>query len=177
MLLGGTLRAQTVTATVPVGTTPVSVAVNTLTNKIYVVNQDITNTLINGVWVGNIVSGSVTVIDWATTTTTNLNGVSGPIAINPVTNKIYVGNQVIDGATPTTTTTTTVNGLGGPMAINPVTNKIYVGNGDGTVTVIDGATNSNITTVYLGTCSGLGCGGLPPLAGQSIRSPTPSTSQ
>ena len=142
MLLGGTLRAQTVTATVPVGTTPVSVAVNTLTNKIYVVNQDITNTLINGVWVGNIVSGSVTVIDWATTTTTtNLNGVSGPIAINPVTNKIYVGN------------------------------------GDGTVTVIDGATNSNITTVYLGTCSGLGCGGLPPLAGQSIRSPTPSTSQ
>lgn len=156
MLLAGTLRAQTITATVPVGTNPYAVAVNPVTNKIYVAE-----------------SGSVTVIDGATNATTAVNGVSGTIAINPVTNKIYVGNQVIDGAT---NTTTTVNGLTGPMAISPVTNKIYVGNGDGTVTVIDGTTNSTITTVYLGTCSGLGCGGCPPMRWQSIQSPTPSTS-
>ena len=58
MLLVGTLRAQTRTATVPVGTTPVAVAVNSATNKIYVANR------------GN---NSVTVIDGASNSTTTVN--------------------------------------------------------------------------------------------------------
>ena len=88
------------------------------------------------------------------------------MAVNPVTNKIYVacydqgpGNlgswvTVIDGAT---NSTSVVQDIYGPyaVAVNPVTNKIYVANyGDqysiGSVTVIDGATNAtlNLTTGY-----------------------------
>ena len=53
-LLAGYARAQTVTTTVAAGTSPVSVAVNPVTNKIYV---------------ANLTSGNVTVIDGATNTT------------------------------------------------------------------------------------------------------------
>ncbi len=75
------------------------------------------------------------------------------VAVNSVTNKIYVANNgydgtvtVIDGAT---NTTTTVAAGTDPelVAVNSVTNKIYVPTKqDNTVTVIDGATN-NTTTV------------------------------
>ena len=55
------------------------------------------------------------------------------MAVNPVTNKIYVANidsnnvTVIDGAT---NATTTVRRDPAPyaVAVNPVTNKIYVAN-------------------------------------------------
>jgi YVTN family beta-propeller protein len=59
------------------------------------------------------------------------------VAVNPVTNKIYVANQgsnnvtVIDGATNNTTTVAVGTGPGtGPsaMAVNPTTNQIYVAN-------------------------------------------------
>lgn len=77
------------------------------------------------------------------------------VAVNPVTNKIYVTNQgyngasetitVIDGATNATTTLTDTK-AGGPLgvAVNPVTNKIYITDfvGDNSVMVIDGATNT-----------------------------------
>ena len=78
------------------------------------------------------------------------------MAVNPVTNKIYVANYgsnnvtVIDGAT---NATTTVAAGTSPyaVAVNPVTNKIYVANhGSANVTVIDGATNGT-TTVAAGT--------------------------
>ncbi len=55
------------------------------------------------------------------------------MAVNPVTNKIYVVNNysdsvtVIDGAT---NSTATVSAGRGPyaVAVNPVTNKVYVAN-------------------------------------------------
>jgi hypothetical protein len=74
------VRAQTVTATLPVGINPNAVAVNPATNKIYVPN-------FNG--------GSVTVIDGATNgTATVAAGVNPDSAgVNPVTNKIYVVNN------------------------------------------------------------------------------------
>src|SRR5207253_1569837 len=85
-------HAQTVIATVGVGTGAFQVAVNPVTNKIYVVNRD---------------SNSVTVIDGATNsndTTTVTAGIAPiAIAVNPVTNKIYVANSgssnvtVVDG--------------------------------------------------------------------------------
>src|SRR5437016_409751 len=73
------------------------------------------------------------------------------IAVNPVTNKIYAGNEtlpyvnVIDGATHQLTNID-IGGTPGPIVVNPVTNKIYVGflatiRGNSTVVVIDGATN------------------------------------
>ena len=52
------LQAQTVTTTVSVGTIPQAVAVNPVTNKIYVANGG---------------SNSVTVIDGATGSTTTIN--------------------------------------------------------------------------------------------------------
>ena len=78
------------------------------------------------------------------------------VAVNPVTNKIYVANQsgrtvtVIDGRDHSTTTVT-AGSLSVAVAVNPVTNKIYVANASsGDVTVIDGGDNST-TTVTVGT--------------------------
>ena len=107
--------AQTVTATVPTGANPRSVAVNPVTNKIYVVNQT---------------SGNVTVIDGADSSATTVTVGTQPIgvAINSVTNKIYVANSsssnvtVIDGADNTTATVAVGTG---PVAVaeNSLTNK------------------------------------------------------
>ena len=77
------------------------------------------------------------------------------VAVNPVTNKVYVANYnfipgevtVIDGAT---NVTKTVEAGYSPaaVAVNPVTNKIYVANFNGdSVTVIDGATDTVVATV------------------------------
>ncbi len=144
-------------ATVTVGAVPIAAAVNSATNKIYVANY--CGTVPN---CGLGTQGTVTVIDGATNTTFSVNVGLSPlaIAVNPVTNKIYVANQcgdanchsnstltVIDGAT---NNTATVNAgvIPWSVAVNSVTNKIYVVNhcqdcqSGGTVTVIDGATNS-----------------------------------
>ena len=137
------LRAQTVTATVTAGTNPNSVAVNPVTNTIYVANGG---------------SQNVTVIDGATNATSTVSAGKGAnaIAVNTLTNKIYVANQgagsvtVIDGAT-NNTTSVTVGSNPYCLAVNPVTNKIYVANyNSNNVTVIDGATNAT-TTVAAGT--------------------------
>src|SRR5438034_896025 len=131
-------QGQTVTATVSAGTHPWAVAVNPLTNKIYVVNQG---------------GGNVTVVDGASNSTSTVTVGAGPdaVAVNPVTNKVYVANHfsnnvtVIDGAT-SSTTTVTVGTDPAAVAVNPVTNKVYVTNSiGGTVTVIDGTTNSTST--------------------------------
>ena len=154
VLLSLPVFAQRVVATVPVGTRPHGVAVNSVTNKIYVANLD-----------GN----TVTVIDGATNNiaTVNVGEFPNEVAVNPVTNKIYVtnlcGNEhnclssgtvtVIDGAT-NTPTTVNVGYYPYGLAVNSVTNKIYVANRtcwvapcthSGTVSVIDGVTNGTQT--------------------------------
>ena len=146
---------------------PLSIALNSATNKIYVVTGD-----------------HVTVIDGATNamiTVKDPNAVNAnAVAVNEATNKVYVANAgdygsfntshgnitVIDGSDNSTTTVTDPNALvpgtlgciiGGsgcqfqPIAVDSATNKIYVANSgslNGTtynVTVIDGATNSTTT--------------------------------
>lgn len=86
------------------------------------------------------------------------------VAVNPKTNKIYVANKksdnvtIIDGRTNKVTGTVKVGLEPNAVRINPNTNKIYVAalkgqfpdgsedpNGNGTVTVIDGATNKTKT--------------------------------
>ena len=130
--------AQVLAGTLGTGSLPVAVAINPVTNKIYVVNQN---------------SNNVTVIDGVTYSTVTVAVGSAPqaVAVDATIDKIYVANQnsdtvtVIDG---TNNSTATV-GVGiNPMAVaaNPVTNKIYVSNYRGnSVTVIDGATNSTLT--------------------------------
>src|SRR5688572_21705252 len=75
------------------------------------------------------------------------------IAVNPVTNKVYVANDgsnnvsVIDGATHTSTPVAVGNR---PLwlAVNPETNRVFVGNfGDSNVSVINGATQAVIGTL------------------------------
>jgi len=119
------------------------VAVNSVTNKIYVANQ---------------ASDNLTVIDGTTNLTITLpvGGLPIDVAVNPITNKIYVAIfdtknvKVIDGATGFTHTLAAGN-QPNAIAVNPLTNLIYVVNPNSqNVTVIDGATNLT-TTLTAGT--------------------------
>ena len=80
------------------------------------------------------------------------------VAVNPVTNKIYVadcfGDAVteIDGATDATSYIS-VGNYSLEVAVNPVTNKIYVScgslaQGKSLLAVIDGASNSTTTLAH-----------------------------
>ena len=132
--------------TVAVGTDPRSIAVNPVTNKIYV---------------ANVGSDNVTVIDGTNNTPTNITvgGAPRAIAVNPATNRIYVANNASGD-----NTVTVINGIDNSttpvavgmrpisVAVNPVTNKIYTANNAGNdVTVIDGANNTIAATVAAGT--------------------------
>jgi DNA-binding beta-propeller fold protein YncE len=92
--------------------------------------------------------GAVTVIDGATDSTTTVNAGPNPyaIAVNSMTDRIYVANQygdnltVIAGATDSTATVS-VGPAVEAVAVNAATNQIYVANSDsgGSVTFINGA--------------------------------------
>ena len=127
--------AESVIGTVPTGPSPRAVAVDTVTNKIYVANYQ---------------NNTVTVIDGATDDSATVAVGQNPcaVAVNPVTDKIYVANEigntltVIDGATNDTASVNT-GSFPAAVAVNPVTNRIYVANNiAATVTVYDGATNA-----------------------------------
>ncbi len=150
---------NTVDATITVGRGSGFLLINPVTNKIYVVNHR---------------SNSVSVINGATNTvSTTINVGSYPTYgdINIVTNRIYVVNNgqgqgttmsVIDGNTDTAIATVRVGNYPQGAAVNPVTNKIYVSNycgnqfgcnatpAQGTVSVVDGATNTVTDTVTVG---------------------------
>ncbi len=161
---------QRVIATLPVGRGPLSAAVNSVTNKIYVAD-----------WCGNdpncTSGGTVTVIDGATDNTLSVNVGFYPygVAVNSLTNKIYVANwcgndpscasggtlSVIDGVSNTVIATLTTGSRPYSVAVNSVTNQIYVPNNcghdvscqthSGTVTVIDGVSNTVTATVTVGS--------------------------
>ena len=124
------------TRTVPVGSKPHSLAVDTATNKIYVANSD-----------------SITIIDGATNSTTTVAAGTKPGSpvVDSSANKVYVANfvsndvTVIDGST-NNVTAIPVGIHPHDPAINSKTNKVYVPNGDSeTVSVIDGRTNKTHT--------------------------------
>jgi len=133
--------------TIAVGNQPAAVAVDPLTNRVYV---------------ANFADGTVTVIDGSgvnSPTTINVGASPAVVALNPATNKIYVANQgsntvtVIDGTGTNPPVTVSVGTSPYGLAVNPVTNKIYVANqgngtaGSGSVSVINGVTNSVTATV------------------------------
>src|SRR5260370_3514295 len=138
-LVAAPAHGQTVSATVSVGKTPDAVAINPVTNRIYIANQG---------------SNNVTVIDGASNTAITVSVGSRPIAVavNPATNKVYVANQnsnnvtVIDAANNNATTTVNAGSSPSAVAVNPLTNKIYVADSESNnVTVIDGGTNTTST--------------------------------
>ena len=164
---------QQVIATVPVGVEPGSLAVNSITNKIYVANSCAASP--EGYCHGG--NGIVTVIDGATNNplSVNVGYFTNSVTLNPVTNKIYAVNQcgndeycggagtvsVIDGLSDTVIATVTVGDGPYGVAVDSVTNKIYVTNacvgdpscrfpGLGTVSVVDGVTNTVTATVTVG---------------------------
>jgi YVTN family beta-propeller protein len=132
-------------AAIPTGVSPVGVAVNGATNRIYVTN---------------LASNSVTVIDGNTRTalaTIPVGTVPEQAAVNSQTNRIYVTNygsnsvSVIDGETNTVIATIPVGHSPDGIAANPNTNRIYVTNyGSNSVSVIDGAINTGLSTIGLG---------------------------
>jgi DNA-binding beta-propeller fold protein YncE len=134
---------------------PNSVAVNEVTNKIYVANQDLDDPVANAF-------SSVTVIDGKTDKVVKNVTVEvqpGIVAVNTRTNKVYVVNNgtnslsVIDGKTLKTDATLHFrpdgrapleSGVMSPydVKVNEVTNTIYVtGPQSNTVAAVDGRTN------------------------------------
>jgi YVTN family beta-propeller protein len=153
LLLAGSAIAQKVVATVPTsGFSPNALAINTVTNRIYILNQS---------------GGTVDVLDGLTNSIVATVPVSPSIsrlAVNETTNKVYVIDpfagslSIIDGTTNTVTGSVTFGVRIGALAINPLTNRIYVttnrsavnvitGLTNGTVSVLDGTTNSILADV------------------------------
>jgi YVTN family beta-propeller protein len=123
-------------AVVPTGGTHLAVAVNPTTHRIYVTNPTL-----------NVLH----VIDETTKTlvaTVALNNPRG-VAVNSVTNRIYVGGYggvgVFDGDTNQQLAFIPANVIAG-LAVDQAANRIYL-SGDGSVGVLDGATNTLLTSI------------------------------
>ena len=139
------VNATAVVATIHVGGRPSGVAVNPVTNRIYVVNE---------------LDQNLSVIEGATNTVIALIPVGGlpvDVAVNPATNRIFVANEsddtvsVIDGVNNTVITSIPVDSNPAAVAVNSSTNRIYVANqSSNTVSVIDGLTNAVIATIPVG---------------------------
>jgi YVTN family beta-propeller protein len=135
-----------VKATVKVGTDPVALAVNPVTNVVYSANANS-----NGVSVIDGDNDSV-----KATVAVGIDPVA--VAVNPATNTVYVANEgsasltVINGANNKVTGTVPVGATPVSVAANPITNTVYVASqGTGSVSVINGATNTIITMLATGT--------------------------
>ncbi len=143
-------------STIPVGNTPVGVAIDPSANRIYVANQH---------------SGSISVIDGGSNqvvATWNQMGNVWRLAIDPQLGKLYAtlppptigsfsGLEVID----TSTGTIAAQVSGGPaaddVAVNPTTHHVLLGDStDGTVRIIDPQSNAVLSTLVTGSAvSGL----------------------
>src|SRR5438552_902323 len=136
LLLCSFAAADAVTHTLNIPGIAQAIAINPVTNKIYIPN--------------GIGDNQLVIIDGATEAVTTVPAGTNPeaVALNPTTNKIYVANEfsdtvtVVDGVTKATNTIA-VGSFPTAVALNPVTNKIYVVNFNAnTVSVINGANNT-----------------------------------
>jgi YVTN family beta-propeller protein len=158
VLLCSNATGQKIIAKIALGSglNPTTIAVNPVTNKAYAVSS---------------ANATVSVIDGVTNShlTDIPLGTDFPVAIgvNYKTNRIYVANEggletrvsVIDGSTDILLENISgfVNPIG--VAVNPTTNRIYVTNSDGSVGVMDGATDAIVTTIpsaFSPTVGGIG---------------------
>ncbi len=144
LLLGSSAAAQTVISRIVVGQEPDAVAVNPVTNKIYVANyQDATVTVIDGT--SNTIKHAGITVGF----------LPSAIAVNTITNRVYVANKssdsvtVIDGSNDSVLATVPTGNGPVAIAVNPATNRVYTANffGD-SVTMIDG--NNVATTIAMG---------------------------
>jgi DNA-binding beta-propeller fold protein YncE len=139
--------ADTVIATIPVGTNPSVVAINPNTNRIYVENSG---------------EGTMSVIDGTSNTVLTKIAISSTaMDINKNTNMIYsisvygpLDVSVINGSTNQVVTTIPINGGATGIAVNSNTNQIFVAEEDhtpagvsGFIQVINGTTNTVVKTI------------------------------
>lgn len=188
-MICGAAQAQNLIATVHAGNGPDGMAVNQTTNMVYVADNTVSTLLVidgatnttttiqaggplagvavnpntNTIYAITVASpSSVVVIDGATstvTTTIALTATASVIAVNPVTNQVYVGEQdevaVIDGATNAITANISVAQAVSSLAVDTGGNVIWALYGasgsDSTLAQIDGATNTIAKTVQVGS--------------------------
>jgi YVTN family beta-propeller protein len=140
---GSTYR---VVASISIGGTSAgaAVAVNPVTNRVYVVGEDSGLTVING--------SSNRVL-----TTVAVGSTPAAVAVNTNTNTVYVANygsnsvSVINGTTNRVTSTIQVGKNPYGIAVNPNNNGIYVtDSSSGTVTIINGVVRKVVENVTLG---------------------------
>ncbi|HEX4020256.1 MAG TPA: MBG domain-containing protein [Acidobacteriaceae bacterium] len=149
--------SNSVVTTSPVGTTPVALALNPATNHAYIANSG---------------SSSVSILAGSTNTTgppASVPSRGAPIVVNPITGIVYASSGYdpvanagditafkpdgsafpCNGSTQTTCTLPYAVGAQGPiaLAVNVATNQIIAANADGSITVVDGATNSITSNV------------------------------
>jgi YVTN family beta-propeller protein len=137
--------ASNVTITDLAASRPVALVVDSLTNRIYVANS---------------YSDNVSVIDGASdlvVATINAGDTPSALDLNPITNKIYVTNSgsnnvsVIDGTALAVVATVAAGTAPSAVSVNAASNRVYVANNGnnstdfGSVTVIDGASNTPFT--------------------------------
>ena len=172
----------------PVGSYPVGIGINSVTNKLYVANQ-FSNTVTeidgntnniestiqvdsfpydlevnpynNRIYVTNRGSNTVSVIDGSTNQRlSNINVGESPvgISINPSENRIYVTNlgknsslSIIDGISNKVTDTMELNGIFYGVAVNPLTQTIFLSNiKNHTVSVLDEKTKNIVNIISVG---------------------------
>ena len=126
-----------------------SIAINPITNRIYI-GSALTNLGLN------VIDGATDTVLPPIPLNAEFTEVSA-IAVDIATNRIYATEQysnvldVIDGNTNSLIAVISIPGNPSAVAVNPITNRIYVATfGGGTITVIDGATNSVIYGVGTG---------------------------
>ncbi|MGO8960934.1 MAG: YncE family protein [Streptosporangiaceae bacterium] len=161
-----------VVATVPVGSNPLYLAVDQATDTVYVPNaNDNTVSVING----KTCNATVTSGCGQTSPVIAVPGGPGVIAVNELTDSVYVGtgagtvavingaacnSAVTTGCSQTPATVTTGDWNIGDIAVNPQTNTIYTANNAPSpaddVSVIDGVTCNGTNTS--------GCSQIPPTA-------------
>ncbi|HEX7141665.1 MAG TPA: YncE family protein, partial [Nitrososphaeraceae archaeon] len=129
----------------PVGSYPVGIGINSVTNKLYVANQ---------------FSNTVTVIDGNTNnieSTIKVDNFPYDLEVNPYNNRIYVTNRgsntvsIIDGSTNQRLSNINVGESPVGISINPSENRIYVTNlgKNSSLSIIDGISNKVTDTVEL----------------------------
>src|SRR5918993_958479 len=129
----------------PVGSYPVGIGINSVTNKLYVANQ---------------FSNTITVLDGNTNnieSTIQVDNFPYDLEVNPYNNRIYVTNRgsntvsVIDGSTNQRLSNINVGESPVGISINPSENRIYVTNlgKNSSLSIIDGISNKDTGTVEL----------------------------
>jgi gliding motility-associated-like protein len=142
------IAANTIIATIPVGSNPVGVSISPDGKRVYVTNEQ---------------SNTVSVIDATNRTVTATIPVGVfpyGLAVSPDGKKVYVANDisntvsVISTETNAVTATIDVSSGAGDISISPDGSKVYVSNNlepSGIVSVIDAATNAVVSRITVGS--------------------------